>query len=437
VDAYPCGFGYAGGQGPLEGHSVRKFQSSLIATAIFVTGAALRPATAGEAVLHRFGLLPWPSQSQAPLIQDNAGTLYGSSFGGGTSGNGTVFALTRSASGKPTATVLYSFGQSSTDGLHPQDAMTLDANGNIFGTTTEGGKSGNGTVFELVRPAGGTGAWEEKILHSFNGADGNSPHGHVVLGDDGAVYGTAAFGGKSYAGVAFRLAQDANGVWQEQALHEFTGGADGDLVLSSLSRDAAGNLYGTALAGGSAGFGVVFRLSPDKDGVKWHETVLYDFVAPGDGHGPQTGVIVGPDGVLYGSTTSGGTLSYGTVFSLTPPHGSGDGWTETVLHNFDYTVDGMPGVELPVLDGHGNLLGTSAGGTAHLGAVWKLTKPAQAGGAWSFSFLHSFTGAPDGAAPASGLLEIRPGVFVGTTELGGSKAGQNKAGNGVVYEIVR
>ena len=403
------------------------------AAALLFAGASTAPASAAPTrTIHRFINVAKGARPRAPLIMDSANNLYGTTYTGAADGNGTVFELTPPAggSGKWTQTVLYRFSKNVRDGIYPQAAVVLDKQGNLYGTTTEGGINDAGVAFELARPAGGTGTWQEVVLHRFtSGKDGGTPHGALVFGPDGSLYGTAGYGGKDSAGVVFKLTQNG-GVWTETVLYNFTNGADGGYPYATLAFDAAGNLYGTTLNGGNTGNGVVFELSPS--GGSWTETVLHSFDGANDGMQPGTGVILDMAGNLYGTTQVGGTAGYGTVFEVSPPAQKGKAWTESVLHDFAFSPDGgTPGYSNLVFDQHGNLWGTTAsGGKLKNGVVFKLAAPAQKGGAWVATAQHDFRGAPDGAQPQSGLLLGPNKTLFGTTLFGGTVNN-----SGTVFEV--
>ena len=412
---------------------MRKF--AYFAASAFALAISSNAHATAEKVLHDFHGGKDVMTPQAPLVVDSAGNLYGTSYAGGLYGNGTVFELTHVGGHGWTEQLLYSFTGSGTDGAHAQSAVTIDSAGNLYGTTSGGGTQGGGTAWKLVKPVG-NGGWREVILHAFgHGTDGNSPHGKLLLAADGSLYGTTLFGGMTFGGTVFKLAHGATG-WTETLLYQFTGTNDGNLCASTLTTDAAGALYGSTIAGGSTNNGMVFKLTPGPAGqTAWNEQVLYSFDAPNDGHGPQTGVVFDTHGNLFGTTSSGGTSAYGTVFELTPPAAGGTAWAEQVLHNFAYQVEGSPAIDLPVFDASGNLWGTSAGGTAHEGAVWEMTPPT-AGNGWALTIVHNFTGAPDGSGP-NGLTLLHPNL-IGTTQTGGiSKVVNGTQGQGALFEIFR
>lgn len=206
--------------------------------------------TGKETVLHSFsgtdGKFPI-----AGLVRDRVGNLYGTTLMGGAFGNGTVFKV--DTTGKES--VLHSFADGTTDGQDPFAGLVLSAAGNLYGTTVFGGAFGYGTVFRVNRHTGA-----EKVLYSFAGAstDGSDPYAELVMDTAGNLYGTTWNGGAFSAGTIFKLNTTTH---QETVLHSFTG-TDGKLIYGALVRDAAGNLYGTALAGGTFDYGTVFRLTP-------------------------------------------------------------------------------------------------------------------------------------------------------------------------------
>ncbi|MGA8431924.1 MAG: choice-of-anchor tandem repeat GloVer-containing protein [Candidatus Sulfotelmatobacter sp.] len=238
----------------------------------------LSPAASGlwtETILHKFADTPDGAGPLAGLIRDSAGNFYGTTFGGGEFGTGTVFELSKSG-GEWSEKILYSFGKESGYSLYAP--LVMDASGNLYGTTMAGGRRGNkqcpnggcGVVFELTPTS--SGQWQEAVLYAFSGlSDGGSPRGGVILDPAGNVYGTTEYGGRFAGGlgfgVVFKLSHTATG-WKEMVLHTFTGVPDGALPIASLTLDAAGNLYGTTTQGGrsgcesSNGCGTVFEITP-------------------------------------------------------------------------------------------------------------------------------------------------------------------------------
>jgi uncharacterized repeat protein (TIGR03803 family) len=253
------------------------------------------------------------------LIFDGAGNIYGTTFYGGRYGNqgtgGTAWELSPQAGGGWTQKVLHSFGNG-TDGQKPFAGLIFDGAGNLYGTATAGGASGNGTVFELIRQADGT--WKQKILHNFGPPiDGAGPRGKLTFDAAGNLYGTTAGGGRYGGGIAYELMPQSNGSWTEKILHHFGNGTDGNGSYSNAVFDAAGNLYGTTFFGGRNGGGVLFKLTPQA-GSSWTETIVHNFGAGSDGSGLLGDIVFDAAGNLYGTTQSGGQNSGGTVWEVTP-----------------------------------------------------------------------------------------------------------------------
>ena len=280
-----------------------------------------------------------PANPYANLIFDSDGNLYGTTDAGGLDSWGTVFELSPSTGGEWTLNVLHTFytgPNASNDGQFPHDGLIFDSEGNLYGTTSGGGANGSvyGTVFELS-PAGG-GNWTEKVLWSFNtpsNGDATHPAAGLVFDAQGNLYGTGSQGGNTgNLGAVFELSPGTGGAWTEKVLWNFTGGpSDGASPYSTLVLDAQGNLYGTTSYGGADGYafnngypayaGTVFELSPTNGA--WTETILHNFGAPStDGLFPYDGLVADADGNLYGTTYQGGAYDAsrytndGTVFEL-------------------------------------------------------------------------------------------------------------------------
>jgi uncharacterized repeat protein (TIGR03803 family) len=286
-----------------------------------------------ETVIYSFqggtnGALPY-----AGLVFDGAGSLYGTTRSGGPAGLGTVFELTRRGNAWTEKVILTLWGS---DGYFPEAGLIVDKARNLFGTAQYGGSFGGGTVFKLKPPTTRGGQWAETVLYNFtSGSDGGVPRASVMFDQKGNLDGTTAGGGFLSAGTVFQLASEHRGPWPEAVLYSFTGGDDGLLPTSSLISDKAGNLYGTTMWGGSGGScqgvtcGTVFQLTPPADqGGIWIETVFHNFTNDGhDGNWPQSGLIRGKDGTLYGTTAYGGSgacksgtdvIGCGTVFEIHP-----------------------------------------------------------------------------------------------------------------------
>jgi len=254
-------------------------------------------ATGKEIVLHHFKSADG-SYPDASLFRDAAGNLYGATLEGGASDLGTIFVLGTDR----TETVLHSF--TGADGRFPYSygGLIRDANGNFYGTSLAGGASDQGVVFKL------NAAGREIILHTFTGgADGGYPYAGLVMDEKGNLYGTTYMGGASGQGTIFRVTQGG----KETVLYSFTGGADGGNPAARLLRDKKGNFFGTTYYGGASNSGVLFKLDKNHN-----LTVLHSFDYANDGGYPTARLIRDANGNLYGTASAGGASNRGTVFKL-------------------------------------------------------------------------------------------------------------------------
>jgi uncharacterized repeat protein (TIGR03803 family) len=415
--------------------------------AVALLTAGTRAAAQTEKVLYNFNAPVTPFNGPAAgLVSDAPGNLYGTTQSAGIYRGGTVFELMPKAGGGWTEKTLHNFGNGA-DGAYVSASLILDAAGNLYGTTYDGGGTvgGYGTVFELKPKAGG--GWSEKVLCSFDKYEGH-PTAGLIVDAAGNIYGTTA--GYIAYGIVFELTPHADGTWTETTLHAFNyDGTDGIGPRGPLIFDGHGNLFGTTYAGGSfdcgAGCGTVFELSPSAGGV-WTETILHRFHNNGsDGVFPAAGLILDASGNLYGTTTKGGTgvctnQSYagcGIVFELSPTSG---GWTGKILYDFNGT-DGYQPTGL-TMDAAGHLYGTTAqGGTGSCtsiglvgcGTVFKLTH--QADGIWTEKVLHNFAEGKDGIEPLGGVILDKSGNLYGTTYHGGTYGGTYDYDGGTVFKV--
>jgi uncharacterized repeat protein (TIGR03803 family) len=361
------------------------------------------------------------------LISDAAGNLYGTTTGGGAYCCGTVFELVRKAGGGWSQKLLHSFNADGLDGITPYTKLVFDSAGNLYGTTNNGGPNNVGTVFELMPTK--SGPWKETILYSFlnNQVDGTYPYGDLIFDRSGNLYGTTAGGGSNFNGTAYELIRGKSGQWTESILHSFVF-SDGTSPSAGLVFDAAGNLYGSAFAGGAYGYGTVFKLTSQGSG-QWNLSVLFNFNGhDSTGDGPYATLIFDKAGKLYGTTALGGYYDCGMVFELSP-QASGE-WTETIVHSFEPSDwDGGTPYGGLIIDTAGNLYGTTnQGGRYNYGTVFELTP--QAGGGWSEKQLHVFNNnGRDGYAPYCTLLADKFGNLYGITYQGGTH------NDGMVFEI--
>jgi uncharacterized repeat protein (TIGR03803 family) len=308
---------------------------------------------------------------------------------------------------------IYSFA-GGLDGSDPSSTLTFDSGGNAYGTTAAGGDFGLGTVF-MVTPSR-----QEQVLYSFTGGgDGSDPHGGVILDAAGNLYGTTVAGGVGLCagdgcGVVFELTP-SGGTWNLTTLYAFTGLNDGFGPGSPLIFDSAGNLYGTAPDGGAHSYGVVFELSPTKSG--WKQKVIHAFTGKNDGAvGSLGSLLLDTAGNLYGTAEIGGPAGAGAVYELSPRgHGS---WKTTVLYDFKGVPDAASPYGGLILDATGNLYGTTYfGGEYGMGAVFQLSHGP--GGAWQENVLYSFQGGADGSFPTATLVFDASATLYGTTSTGG------------------
>ena len=388
-----------------------------------------------ENALYNFAGGSDPKLPYAGLIFDKAGNLYGTTELGGTNNQGTVFEITPNSNGIWTESVLYNF-IGGADGGQPYASLVFDQAGNLYGTTNFGGSAncnlGCGTVFKLTP---GSGGWTETVLYTFTGGnDGREPNARLLFDAPGNLYGTTMLGGNvssvcsTGCGTVFKLTPGSSG-WTETVLYAFPGGIDGASPYAGLAFDTAGNLYGTASAGGNSGYGAIFKLTPGSSG--WTERVLHAFTGNYDGKYAYGDLILDGAGNLYGTAFQGG-VGYGAVFELTPS--TNGRWKEKVLHGFGNSPSANPVAGL-VMDAAGNLYGTTMeGGTgtscgsAGCGTLFKLSPVSV--GPWTYRVIHVFGHGSDGYHPTGDLILDPAGNLYGTTQAGGVQ------GSGLVFEIM-
>jgi uncharacterized repeat protein (TIGR03803 family) len=332
-----------------------------------------------------------------PLTMDTAGNIYGTTFGGGASRYGTVFELDSTGH----ESVLYSFSNG-TDGGSPYGGVVRDLQGNLYGTTYQGG-IGVGTVFELESSG------HESVLFDFpDYKSGGFPTSSLVRDSSGNLYGVTTWGGCCSQGVVFKVTPSGT----ETVLHNFTAGADGQSPTSPLVLDAAGNLYGSTYSGGShtpycTGCGTVYKLD-----TKGNLTELDTLIGGQDGQGPGP-VVRDAVGNVYVPANQGGANGYGIVYKV-----AANG-KETALYNFSGGANGDYPLGL-VWDTHGNLFGIAGGGTNGYGMVFKIDSSGNE------SALYSFTG---NVSVNAHLIVDSAGNLYGTAEEGGS------FGYGMIFKL--
>jgi len=398
--------------------------------------------------LHQFTGGTDGSNPSSSLALDRAGNLYGVAPYGGSQmcqtsngiGCGTAFKLTHRGGGW-TFSTLYQFTGHG-DGANPIGNPMVASDGTLYGSTNAGGNlncrdtygDGCGTVFRLQpQPnicASLSCPWNETQLYKFTGpSDGNDPWAGVVLDQHGNVYGTTHSGGSLGWGVLYQISPSGSN-WIESTIHTFAGGPDGANPSTTPTLDAAGSLYGTTLFGGGdggctgGGCGSVYQFMPE--GPQWIEAILYNF--PGAYNIPQGGVVLDPQGNVYGTFDDGIT----GVFQLTPAIGF---WNFNLLYADEGDMQAFSG---PLArDAAGNLYGTSQTGGNRTncqmgcGFVYRLSP---SGGGWTFTSLYEFTGGSDGANPVGGVTLDGTGNLFGTAYSGGTHR-CGSIGCGVVWEI--
>jgi len=376
------------------------------------------------AIVYNFAVQPDGQNPNAAVVRGTDGSLYGTTTGGGTYGEGSIFKI--GPDGKET--VLHSFSGKNGDGAYPNAPLVMDAAGNLYGTTLAGGNTdcfqngGCGIVFKLSKNGNG------KVLYTFSGSvDGARPEAPLLLAPDGKLYGTTTSGGNYGLGTVFQF----SGIGGETVLHSFTGGYDDATPYGGLIHDKNGNLYGTTSGNmnpdttceASAGNGTVFRLSPIG-----HLTVLHAFQGGRDGRVPCSGLTAGTSGELYGTTALGGTdcIGFGECGTIFEIDKTG---RMTVLHIFEGT-EGINPYSTLVRDASGTLYGTAVlggdinGYSEGHGTVFSLDITGQV------NVLHAFTGAPDGAYIFGGLTLDSSGTLYGTATFQGAN------GYGIVFSLI-
>jgi len=343
-----------------------------------------------------------PSQG---LLLDSTGNLYGTGVGGNGAGSGTVFKVNSSGD----ETILLNFtGNGQPDGLTPVGSLVSDPDGNLYGTTLNGGSYSYGTVFQLLSNG------QASDLHSFGGwvtGDGASPFSGLVRDGEGNLYGVTNNGGTGTVcvttgggcGTLYEIQADG----EETLLYQF-GTIAGDAASPMSGLLLVGTtLYGTA-GGGASGYGVVFSF----DLASGTETVIYNFVGGTDGKYPAGILVHDGEGNLYGVTQSGGSqFDAGTVFKLNPSTGA-----ESVLYSFQLSAtDGGGPTAGPVMDSGGNLYGTTQHAGAHdCGTAYKLSPTG------SITTLYAFNCSTDGFVSNGSLVMDAKGNLYGTTSSGGA-----------------
>jgi uncharacterized repeat protein (TIGR03803 family) len=386
-------------------------QGLVLAAALWL--AALGAPAQTLTVLYAFSGVPSAGDGGNPagLMQGTNGNFYVSGVNEGTNQWGAICQLKTSGAMKP----LYSF-KNSTDGANPYAALVQGTNGLFYGAAQAGGSNAYGTIFNISSNGTFNSLYSfarEKSAHLTN-ADGATPSYALVLGTNGNFYGTAVAGGTNGYGTVFQITHQG----KMTVFYSFSNSVDGAAPRASLLQFTNGILYGTTTSGGSNGYGTVFAVT-----AAGKVTPIYSFTNGLDGATPEAALIKGNDGKLYGTCTAGGTNGTGTIFRITT------NGILTSLYSFTaqastypyYNNDGAsPRTLVPGADG--NFYGVAYdGGQNGSGTVFQFTQGGVLNPLYSFNFLEDTLGATnmDGAAPIE-LLQATDGNFYGTAYYGGA-----------------
>ena len=358
------------------------------------------------------------------------GILYGATEYGGSQSHGAVYRLQPPATaGSPwTEDVIYSVRGSGLEDYHASGPVVLGPDGILYSTetlTSDYGIVEGGELYSLTPPASAGEAWTYDQLYSFDGL--HYGPAAIVMGPGGVLYGSNGTESGNNEDVIFELNPPASsgGAWTESMLYTFQD-SDG-FIAPPIVVESDGAILGT-LTGSDILGGAVFALSPPTSSGSRVEDTIYTFAFDPDsvGTGPLT---LGGHGTLYGVTQTGGCNGgCGTVFSLTAPSAPGGSWTETTLYSFaDVDANAVPNSALVVGPG-GVLYGTAVYGAMPYGIVYSLTPPASPGAPWAFAILFAFSDDSNGAYP-NGLSLGPGGVLYGTT------TGDQVNNSGTVFEL--
>jgi uncharacterized repeat protein (TIGR03803 family) len=294
----------------------------------------------------------------AGLIADAYGNLFGTTLEGGAYGFGTVFEIVKTTSGYASApTVLASFSGGD-GGAYPRGGLLADANGNLFGTTGGGGTTAYGAVFEILKTTNGY-AGIPIVLASFSGDDGAFPVSSLLSDANGNLIGTTEEGGSSNSGTVFEITKTATGYSSTPTVLVSFNGNDGFFPIAGLIADASGNLFGTTVLGGTSNAGTVYEVVKTSSGYASTPTVLANFSTGASNAYPYGGLLADAKGDLFGTSMEGGPYAAGVAFEI-PKTTSGYGVPTTLL-SFNDADGAFPWASL-IADADNNLFGTTAGG---------------------------------------------------------------------------
>jgi len=380
-----------------------KFALASRAVALLVLGFATSFTSQAQTLttLHSFNGADG-AQPYAPLLQGSDGNLYGTTYNGGTASSGTVFKITTEGA----LTTLHNFNRALLqDGREPAGGLIQTSNGNLYGTTALGGLGRVGTIY-VITPSG-TFSVFQSFIYAQDGANVQSA---LFRASNGNFYGTAAAGGGG-AGTVF----EATSFRQLTGIYDF--GTQGSSPVGGVVQAGDGKLYGTTGTGGAQSCGTLFSIT-----LQGQFTSLMSLTGT-DGCNPAATLLLGSDGALYGTTETGGAhngFNAGVAFKYTV------NGTLTVLHVFQISDGAFPSGAL-IEGSDGNFYGTTQVGGAHgKGTIFKMTPLGTVTTLYSFC---SQGGCSDGAMPIAGLIQANDGKFYGTTSEGGI------SNNGTVFSF--
>ena len=348
-------------------------------------------------VLHSLSSAADGANCYGSLVKGSDNNFYGTTNGGGTTGQGTIFKITPAG----VYTVLRQMNQA-TDGGHSQSDLIQATDGNFYGMAYSGGPNFSGTIFKITP----TGTFT--LLRSLVSANGINPYGSLLQGTDGNFYGTTSSSGANSGGTIFKITPAGT----LTVLHALLPTTEGGNPRGSLVRGNDGNYYGLTNTGGTNFFGSLFKIT--STGVF---TVLTGFNGAIIGDAPNESLIQATDFAFYGTTLNGGTNNQGTIFKIC-------GGVYSVLHSFKTTTEGgLPKGSL-VQATDGNFYGiTSTGGTSNSGTIFKITS------AGIFTVLHHLVSASEGNLAQGSLIQGADGYLYGFTSAGGT------SNSGTVFKI--
>jgi uncharacterized repeat protein (TIGR03803 family) len=300
------------------------------------------------------------SYPYAAVVQGTDGNFYGTAESAGSEGDGEVYKITTSGSLTP----LYGF-DNGTDGGEPYAALINGTNGLLYGTTSMGGATNQGSIY-VISDSGSFSA-----IASLSGSNGEYPHAPLVLGTDGNFYGTAIAGGTNNLGAVFSVTSSGS----FNFVYSLNGTTNGAAPYAALVEGTDGNFYGTAEIDGTNGSGTVFQIT-----TSGSFTPLYSFTGGADGGNPYAALTAGTDGLLYGTTSAGGAYGYGTIFNITTTG------SLTTLYSFTGGNDGADPQGTLLSGSAGSFYGTTVnGGAGGFGSIFQFSPPA------SFNTVYAFT----------------------------------------------